>query len=1228
MNKLRKAFVAGVMSLTVLSMSVVVAPEVSAAQAGDLIKMDGLSSVYYLGADGKRYVFPNEATYFSWYSDFSGVVTISQSELESYPLGKNVTMRPGTKLVKITTNPKVYAVEPNGMLVAIPDEATALALYGDMWNKRIVDVPDAFFTNYEISSEEVDSTAYPTGSLVKFGADATVYYIDADGTARAIADEAAFLANRFKWDDVIVSSLSAPTVGTEITGAISGLTDTSSGAGGTAGAGTGMTVAIASDTPEAGNIPAGSPVDFLKVNFTAASDGDVRIQSATVHAYDLGTATYIDSVTWYDDGVKVGTSKNMTSDRIATFNFATPIVVPAGTTKSLTLRATIEAGRTGNYAIGIAGASAIITDGAAVSGSFPIIGNTKAIVSGTTIGTVTMNSADATATVDAEFGEDDVLMAGFSLTSANEPVIWESAMFRNGGNNNDALASNFRLLINGDEVATADAMVDRYVTFNLGSYVIAKNDTIDVEVYGDMGIGNAGDDVNLYVKEANDFSFVGQDFGYGIEPTIHDNLNADGDGYTINLVASDFTIDMDKAATPAKDVRAGDDNVVLATIKMTSNGENATTEYIKDNGSDEFYISGTGIACNEFENAELRDTFSGVTFDATVASSTTAGRCTVVIDEEISFTKGETRTFEFRVDLKATTETHHPSENDTYQVTLEDGAFSITGDESDATISATPASITSAIATVKAASLIVQQSTLTAKTVVPGASDVTVYKARLEAGASSYIDVTSVKISATGTASVAFDDDNITELKLYIDGKLVKSKTNGIVESASARNYVIFNSLDTTNRRIAAGDSVYMEVVASFAGTFTSGKTGLFELGLESTTDSIVAKDKDSNNVVETGITANQASRSVTLASTGTLKVELKVDDIRADENTYILAGAATTKDRYLGELVFTAANEDIKVTELVLSQEGTANSADIATVNLYDEDGDIVASKAPSANGHVYFNDFNYVFTGDQATSLFIGVTTKTMNAEGDDSGTATFAHTIKFTLGTTADVAEVGADAAVKAIGVDSGEDTTLVEASSAVVATSEWASPDFATTTYTTITGSVLNSIANAMDAGVLDSIGVQTIGKYKFVFDNGTNRTPTNEELKAQLRQLKLTISASGGVVASSVRAYIEGNAGNKTDAVDPVSGVATINLTTLDGDTALVDGTVTLVIEADVTVSTTGTRSLKTRIADLVGAGDFTYNGDHNLGSTYWGDDEGVLLENIVDVQGATLSNSF
>lgn len=114
---------------------------------GDLIKGSG-QAVYYYNSQGKRLVFPNEKTYFTWYADFSTVKTISDTELASISLGGNVTYRPGVFLVKITTDPKVYAVDTNGALRWVTTEAIAKELYGSDWAKKVHDIADAFFVDY------------------------------------------------------------------------------------------------------------------------------------------------------------------------------------------------------------------------------------------------------------------------------------------------------------------------------------------------------------------------------------------------------------------------------------------------------------------------------------------------------------------------------------------------------------------------------------------------------------------------------------------------------------------------------------------------------------------------------------------------------------------------------------------------------------------------------------------------------------------------------------------------------------------------------------------------------------------------------------------------------------------------------------------------------------------------------------------------------------------------
>lgn len=136
--------------------------------SGDLIKLfdDGNSetqhdtAVYYFGQDGKRYVFPSDKVYFTWYANFDDVKEIDSAQMASLPLGGNVTYKPGVRMVKIVSSPKVYAISKNGTLRPIGSEQVAIDLYGIEWNKNIDDIADAFFVNYTIGAEVNTASAY------------------------------------------------------------------------------------------------------------------------------------------------------------------------------------------------------------------------------------------------------------------------------------------------------------------------------------------------------------------------------------------------------------------------------------------------------------------------------------------------------------------------------------------------------------------------------------------------------------------------------------------------------------------------------------------------------------------------------------------------------------------------------------------------------------------------------------------------------------------------------------------------------------------------------------------------------------------------------------------------------------------------------------------------------------------------------------------------------------
>ncbi len=152
---------------SLMPVAVATAADDTAISPGDLVKCASTQAVYYFGPDGKRYVFPNEKTYFTWYEDFSGVKVISDGRCATLPLGRsNVTYRPGYKMVKITTDPRTYVVERGGILRHVASQELAETLYGLNWSDWIDDVPDAFFSNYTVGTGVETSAEYDPAAIM------------------------------------------------------------------------------------------------------------------------------------------------------------------------------------------------------------------------------------------------------------------------------------------------------------------------------------------------------------------------------------------------------------------------------------------------------------------------------------------------------------------------------------------------------------------------------------------------------------------------------------------------------------------------------------------------------------------------------------------------------------------------------------------------------------------------------------------------------------------------------------------------------------------------------------------------------------------------------------------------------------------------------------------------------------------------------------------------------
>ena len=63
-------------------------------------------------------------------------------------------------MIKIQSDPKVYAVSANGALREIGSAAVAQQLFGSNWESKIIPVVISVFTQYTIGDSIVSATSY------------------------------------------------------------------------------------------------------------------------------------------------------------------------------------------------------------------------------------------------------------------------------------------------------------------------------------------------------------------------------------------------------------------------------------------------------------------------------------------------------------------------------------------------------------------------------------------------------------------------------------------------------------------------------------------------------------------------------------------------------------------------------------------------------------------------------------------------------------------------------------------------------------------------------------------------------------------------------------------------------------------------------------------------------------------------------------------------------------
>ncbi|MFA5853870.1 MAG: hypothetical protein WC866_02160 [Patescibacteria group bacterium] len=958
-NALKKTLTMGVVLSTILwsvMATVLVAPlKASAAgcTSGSLIK-GSLSAVYYCGADMKRYVFTNDKAYFTWYTNFSGVTTISDADLASIQIGGNVTYRPGVKMLKIQSDPKVYAIAKGGVLRAIGSEAVASCLYGSTWNKQIDDISDAFFTNYTVGNAinacgDFDKNAEMSGSQT----------INQDKNLS-----------------------SAP-------GSLSG-----------------VSVSLASDSPSSATVPKDATgVNFVKFNVSNGSGSSVVVDSVVLHRMGAGASTDFSNVYLYEGNTRLTTGRSVnSSSNDVTFN-SLALSLSAGQTRTLWAAATMSssagAGNVNAFQV------TSVMSGTSNASGLPVSGNNMTMASAT-VGAIEISRTGSL--TNPKVGQQNVKLAEFQLSAgATEDLdIKRITLFQSGNVSRSAL-TNLKLKAAGNEVASAAGLDDRdRMTFVLtGNTLLEKGNTRTYEVWGNVGGSTrANDTIKIYTEEGADVLAVGRTFGYGAAVTRdgYSNLVADGtDASWTTIEGGQITITFNGPAATDIATNGKDKEVLNFTLASQSNVEvrnlrlAITANDINDVGG--LYQDVADIA--NYTDIKVIDTATSAVVagpkDVSLlpASDTTQA---LVYTDVFTLAAGQARTFKVTLDVA----NNSILNGDTVRVDLTAfGASDIRNLDNStyvATSTIVPSStITGNAMTVRSASLTVSAaSTPVAQTFIQGSQNVSLAGINLKAGQGSDVKVTAMTVQMRvdansdgdiydgcedGTESGSadkFSTDILLTAKL-MNGTTqvgdIKSPTTSIAGCPTNSGGLLqFSNMNLT---ILAGQTITLDVVGTLSGSIANLNDIIaFAFSSSDTT----AQDMEGNSLTVSG---GDVSPRMTISSSGAMTYALAPDDVESEAGL-VIGGTTAVLAKYR----FTAQTEDLKLTKVRMDMVQSGSEAALQSMSLYEGSTLIAGPVSVSSSGTADFSSFALVVPKDSSKVLTVKAQLSSVGPSGTVSG------------------------------------------------------------------------------------------------------------------------------------------------------------------------------------------------------------------------------------------------
>ena len=708
----------------------------------------------------------------------------------------------------------------------------------------------------------------------------------------------------------------------------------------------------------AASLPSGSLYNkVLTLKLTAGKDG-ATVTGVTVTRGGYVENTKITGVSLWDDaGTRYGNIITaLTADGKATISFSgSPIVLGAGQSKSLYVAINIDSTVTSgtvNFSV-VSASDVAVSNSVPVQGTFPVTGTTFSLVDGSaSLGNVYLDDqavsglSSTSGDGNIEVGQTDREIYKLQLNQSNskEAVRLEKITFYGEGTIRDTDLKNWKLYSpEGNVLATAEKMADRYVTFVLTTpYTIDKGLSKTLSVKADVADGS-GYYTRLSIQNDYDVVVKGVTTGGAIQPkdSAGNELTQSDTQYTngyFKVKAGLLTVSK-AAGSPSGSVAPSSQNVVLAKFDLKSAGEKLE---IRKMGLQISYDTTSGAKALtgtvNVKDATTGETYLSISADTTGLQATSTVTTTTMdtylhnLSSYITVEAGATKTIEVTGTISssaASTDDYTAKVGRFYTKRISTNDFTYLADSVYSGNQVTVGDVT----------LTVTKNAAFANTNrAKSATGVKVAEFVLQASSADDVRINSISFDVASSSY-------IQNLKL-MDGTTQLGSTIG-TPSASSNSF-------TTNFTIAKSQSKVLSLYADVLSSATNN-------------------DGFQVSVASAGVSGYGVNSSKSLSSTPSAALALQTITVKAPSLTIaadsskptskiVLAGQTGVE---LNKIRFEASNEDLtlrKITLQLLSasstgwKTATSTAPNFSMLYLYDGSTLLQSASVNSVTGKVLF--------------------------------------------------------------------------------------------------------------------------------------------------------------------------------------------------------------------------------------------------------------------------------